>query len=146
MLIALVLAAATLVSPAAGAQQDAPALRFRIVAHATVPATSLTREEASAIFMLRTRAWPDGTPIVPFDQPARSAVRERFTAGVHGKSVAYVTRYWHRLIFSGRGLPPRELPNDAAVLELVSRTPGGIGYVGPTGALPAGVKEIAVTP
>ncbi len=146
MLPAYVLAAAMLLLPAAGAQQGETPAPFRLVAHAAVPARSLARKEVSAIFMLRTRAWPGGTPIVPVDQPARAAVRERFTEAVHGKSVAYVTRYWHRLIFSGRGLPPRELPDDAAVLDFVSRTPGAIGYVDAAASLPAGVKSIAVTP
>jgi hypothetical protein len=145
MLPALVLAAAMLLLPASGVQQGTPA-RFRVVAHAAVPASPLARSEISAIFMLRTRAWRDGSPIVPVDQPARAAARERFSEAVHGKSVAYVTRYWHRVIFSGRGIPPRELPNDAAVLDFVRRTPGAIGYVDAATPLPAGVKEIAVTP
>lgn len=146
MTSALVLAAATLLLPAPGAQQAGGPPPFRVVAHAATAANPVRNGELSAIFMRRVRAWPDGTPIVPVDQPPRSAARERFSEAVHGKSVAYVTRYWHRLIFSGRGIPPRELPDDAAVLDFVSRTPGAIGYVGAAAALPSGVTEIAVMP
>ncbi|HEY0592583.1 MAG TPA: phosphate ABC transporter substrate-binding protein [Thermoanaerobaculia bacterium] len=146
MISALLLAAATLLVPAAGAPQAGGPPQFRVVAHGATAASAVRKEDLSAIFMRRVRTWPGGTPIVPVDQPPRSAARARFTEAVHGKSVAYVTRYWQRLIFSGRGIPPRELPDDAAVLEFVRSTPGAIGYVDAAAALPPGVREIAVTP
>ena len=73
-------------------------------------------------------------------------MREEFSRAIHGKSLAYVTRYWHRVIFAGRGVPPDELASDAAVIELVKNQRGAIGYI--DGDTPPGddVKVIAVTP
>jgi ABC-type phosphate transport system substrate-binding protein len=119
---------------------------FRIVVHQNNPIASITRAELSAIFMKRRRSWRDGREIVPVDQPAGSRVRERFSRAVHGKNVAYVTRYWQRLIFSGRGIPPRQLQNDAAVLELVKNNRDAIGYVARETPPGDGVKVIPVTP
>src|ERR1044071_1208401 len=99
---------------------------FRIVVHRDNPIESITRAKLSAIYMKRTRSWGDGREIVPVDQPASSPVRERFSRSIHGKNVAYVTRYWQRLIFSGRGIPPRQLPDDAAGLGFVEGQPGGV--------------------
>ncbi|HEY0143842.1 MAG TPA: hypothetical protein VGF48_23345 [Thermoanaerobaculia bacterium] len=121
-------------------------LPFRVVVHASNPAVSVTRAELSAIFMKRTRSWPDGTEILPINHPATSPLRERFSRAVHGKSVAYVRRYWQRLIFSGRAVPPRELRSDAAVLELVRHHAEAVGYVDARTTLTDGVKAIAVTP
>jgi ABC-type phosphate transport system substrate-binding protein len=121
-------------------------LPFRVVVHASNPVVSVTRAELSAIYMKRMRSWPDGTEILPVDQPAFSRLRERFSRAVHGKSVAYVTRYWQRLIFSGRAVPPRELRSDEAVLELVRRNAEAVGYVDARTPLGEGVKAIAVTP
>lgn len=121
-------------------------LPFRVVVHASNPVVSVTRAELSAIYMKRTRSWPDGTEILPINQPAASRLRERFSRAVHGKSVAYVTRYWQRLIFSGRAVPPRELPSDAAVLELVRGNAEAVGYVDARTPLNDGVKAIAVRP
>lgn len=121
-------------------------LPFRVVVHASNPVVSVTRAELSAIYMKRTRSWPDGTEILPINQPAASRLRERFSRAVHGKSVAYATRYWQRLIFSGRAVPPRELQSDAAVLELVRANAEAVGYVDARTPLNDGVKAIVVRP
>lgn len=143
MLSELVLVATMFVS-AADALQPRPGAPFHVVAHPTVAASSLSRAELSAIFMRRRRSWRDGAEIRPVEPSPRSRVRERFSHAVHGKSVAFVTRYWHRVIFAGRGVPPEELPNDAAILEYVKTHRGAIGYVEtPPGD---GVKTLTVTP
>ena len=114
---------------------------FRVVVNGNNPIASITRAELSAIYMKRTKSWSGGREITAVEQ---SHLREEFSRAVHGKSVAYVTRYWQRLIFSGRGLPPRQLPNDAAVLDFVKGNPGAIGYIS-RGTPADGVKAIAVT-
>ncbi|HEX7154066.1 MAG TPA: hypothetical protein VF618_21445 [Thermoanaerobaculia bacterium] len=119
---------------------------YRVVVHVSNPVGSLTRAELSAIYMKRTRSWRDGTAILPVDQRRDSRLRERFSRAVHGKSVAYVTRYWQRLIFSGRAVPPRVLRSDAAVLDFVQRHAEAVGYVDARTPLNGGVKAIAVTP
>lgn len=119
---------------------------FWVVVHASNPVTSLSRAELSAIYLKRMRSWPDGREIVPVGRPATSRVRERFSRAVHGKSVAYVTRYWQRLIFSGRAIPPRELRSDAAVLDFVRGNAEAIGYVDGGTPVGEGVKVIAVRP
>ena len=118
---------------------------FNVIVHRDNPIASITRAELSAIYMKRTRSWAGGREIVPVDQPAASPVRERFSRAVHGKNAAYVTRYWQRLIFSGRGIPPRQLQNDAAVLELVRKSRNAIGYIGRETPPGDGVKVLPVT-
>ena len=130
----------------ATAEVHADDAAFRIVVHPSNPLESITRAELSAIYMKRTRSWRDGREIVPVDQPASSPVREHFSRSILGKSVAYVTRYWQRLIFSGRGIPPRQLQNDAAVLELVKNSREAIGYVARDTPPGDGVKVLEVVP
>jgi len=119
---------------------------FQVVVHRSSPIASITRAELSAIYMKRTRSWSDGREIVPVDQPAGAPVREHFSRAVHGKNVAYVTRYWQRLIFSGRGIPPRQMKNDAAVLALVRNSRDAIGYIARDTPPGDGVRVLAVTP
>lgn len=115
-------------------------LPFRVVVHRSSAIESISRAELSAIFLKRTKSW------TPVDKPATSRVREEFSRAIHGKSVAYVTRYWQRLLFSGRALPPRQLPNDAAVLAFVRTNRNAIGYIDHDTPPGDGVKVIAVTP
>jgi ABC-type phosphate transport system substrate-binding protein len=144
MLAPLVLVAAILLSPGGG-QPLSGDFSFRVVVNKANPVSSLTRAELSAIFMRRVRSWPDGTEIRPVDHRVEARVRERFSRAVHGKSVAYVIRYWQRLVFAGRGLPPPEVRSAAAVLRLVSAHRGAIGYVDDGTPIAGELKVIEVT-
>ncbi len=146
MLGRLILVTMTMVAAAAAQSPSADPPPFQVIVARANPVSSISRAGLSSVFMKRTRTWPDGLPIVPVDQPATSRTRELFSRSVHGKSVAYVTRYWHRLIFSGRGIPPIEMPSDAAVIEFVRANRGAIGYVDRRTAAGDDVRVIAVTP
>jgi ABC-type phosphate transport system substrate-binding protein len=138
LVITILVSAADLVQP----RVDVP---FQVIVHRSNAVSSLSRAELSAIFMRRTRSWPDRTEVRPVEPPARSRVREQFSRAIHGKSVAYVTRYWHRVIFAGRGVPPEELASDEAVIELVKTHRGAIGYIARETQPGDGVKVLAVT-
>ena len=141
----LALLVALLVSPAA-APGGTSELPVRVVVNSANPVTSIRRSDLSAIFMKRVQRWSDGTEITAIEPPPTSPAREHFSRIIHGKSVAYVTRYWHRVIFSGRGVPPREARSDRAVMEMVRSRPGAIGYVDRTTPAVDGVRVIVVLP
>ena len=108
---------------------------IQVIVNRESAVSSMPRAEVSAIFMKRVKAWE------PVEQ---AALREAFSKQIHGKSGAYVRRYWQRLIFAGRAIPPRELPSDEAVVQFVKSNRGAIGYVS-SGAAVDNVKVIAVT-
>ena len=144
MLGPLVLVAAILLSP--GDARPSPRdLSFRVVVNKANPVSSLTRAQLSAIFMRRVRSWPDGTEIRPVDHRVEARVRERFSRDVHGKNVAYVIRYWQRLTFAGRGIPPPVMQSGTAVVELVSANRGAIGYIDATTPIAGDLKVLEVT-
>ena len=143
MLSELALALLLMVT-AADAPSGALDLPFAVIVHRSNPRTSIARAELSAIYMKRTRSWRGGAQILPIDHLARTRIREDFSRTIHGKSVAYVTRYWQRVIFAGRGIPPPELKSDAAVVDFVKNNRGAIGYVD-RGTAVADVKVLPVT-
>lgn len=142
MLCVLAFLAMAVVPAGDAAQAELP---FHVIVHRSNPVTSIHRADLSAIFTKRTRSWRDGTEVLPVDQRTKSRIRERFSHAIHGKSVAYVTRYWQRLIFAGRGIPPAEAENDAAVIEAVRAHRGAIGYIARDTPIAADVKILPVT-
>src|SRR5688500_15915464 len=88
---------------------------IHVIVNRSNPVSELTRAEVSAIFMKRIRSWRDGSEILAVDQSSRPALREAFSREIHEKNTAFVSRYWQRLIFAGRGIPPPELPSDEDV-------------------------------
>ena len=145
MLRRLVLVTLTVVA-AVAAQTPSVEPPFVVIVPSSNPILSISRADLSAIFMRKTRTWRDGSQIIPVDQPATSRAREVFSRSVHGKTVAFVTRYWHRLIFSGRGIPPIEVGSNAAVIEFVKTNRGAIGYIDRQAAAGNDVKVVPVTP
>ena len=120
-------------------------VEFRVIVHATNPVDSLPRQDAAKMFRRQVRRWKDwpGEPRVePVDQKVSAPVRVSFTRSVHGRSLQRLQSYWHRQIFTGRGVPPPIRDSDQEVIEFVERMTGGIGYIRASTALPDTVKEL----
>lgn len=132
------LAAALAVLPAAALAAD-----FVLVANPSVSASSVSRAEASRMFLRTQTAWPEGGHVKPVDQAKASPVRDAFSREVLGKSIGQVEQYWTQAIFSGRAVPPVEKRSDADVVAYVRETPGAIGYVSAS-ASTDGVKRLSL--
>lgn len=57
------------------------------------------------------------------------AIRSEFDEKGAGRASAQLKAYWSKLVFTGKGTPPAELANEAAVLSHVAANPDAIGYV-----------------
>lgn len=101
------------------------------VVSANSPVTALSSTQVADIFLGRSTRFPDGTQAVPIDQGEDSPVRERFYSQFTGKSPAQVKAHWSKIIFTGRGQPPRQVPSGAEVKKMVAANPNAIGYIDP---------------
>jgi ABC-type phosphate transport system substrate-binding protein len=106
---------------------DAPVLR--VIVHPEVAATKVDRKFVTDAFLKKRTRWGDDQLIRPVDLGASSSVRRRFSDDILGRSIDAVRRYWNQQVFSGRGVPPPQVENEAAVVEYVLTHPGAIGYV-----------------
>ena len=95
-----------------------------VIVSASNPNATLDQATVSKIFLGKTKSFPDGTQAVPVDQN-----EEAFNNSVLGKSDSQLKSYWSRLIFTGKGTPPKPSGDDAAVKALVSSNPNIIGYI-----------------
>ncbi len=100
-----------------------------VVVSAKSAATALTAEQASDIFLGRATTLPGAGAAVPVDQSEGAASRDVFYQKATGKSAAQVKAYWSKQIFSGKGTPPKDGGNDAAVKALVAANPTMVGYI-----------------
>jgi hypothetical protein len=63
------------------------------------------------------------------DQPVGSAIYVEFYKKATGRDLAQVKAIWSRILFNGRGLPPKQLPDSAAVKQAVAANPDTVGYI-----------------
>jgi hypothetical protein len=84
-----------------------------------------------------------GRKVVPFNHPARTAVRTLFDKRVLGMSPEEVARYWVDQRIRGNARPPRTVPRTDLLIKVVSQFPGAISYVA-VGDLDTSVRALAV--
>jgi ABC-type phosphate transport system substrate-binding protein len=142
--VSLLALLAALVLPLPAAAQGG-AGRFVVIVHPSNPEESLSRAELERFFMKRVTTWQDGTPIEPVDLAATSSVREAWSEEILGKRVSEVQSHWNRMIFSGRGLPPRIEESESDAASYVRAHRGAVAYVSP-GASLRDVKVLRITP
>jgi ABC-type phosphate transport system substrate-binding protein len=114
-----------------------------IFTHKAGAAEILSRDELRPIFQTRINSWPDGTPATPFNLPSADPLRRGFDAAVLGLDPDSVVRYWIDRKIRGGPRPPQIAPTGSAMIKIVSKTPGAIGYADGTAALDANVKVVA---
>ena len=113
----------------AAPQGESAAQDVVAVVSAKSPVTSLSAAQLADIFLGKTARFPDGTPAVPIDLADDSPMRERFYARYTGKSPAQLKAHWAKIIFTGRGQPPRQVAGSAEAKKAVADDPQAIGYL-----------------
>lgn len=123
--VATTLAAALLFLFSAGAQAG----ELVVIVSARSPVEAMRPDQVAAIFLGQSARFPDGTVATPIDQPIGSSQRDGFYQRVAGKTPALLKAWWSKMVFTGRGQPPREQAGNAAVRQAVASAPGAIGYI-----------------
>lgn len=90
---------------------------------------SLAEDDISRIFLGKSKSFPSGGQAVPLNQNEGAAARDKFNEAVCKKNASQYKAYWSQLVFTGKGTPPKDVGDDAAVKAQVAANPGAIGYV-----------------
>ncbi|HWL62509.1 MAG TPA: hypothetical protein VNQ32_06920 [Steroidobacteraceae bacterium] len=122
--------------------RPAAATDYYIVVSESNATRTLSGQEVLHIFMGRTRSFPDGVPATRYEL-ADATQRAGFYRTLADMSLAQVTSYWARLMFSGRNLPPQQVQGEAALLEKVRRDPHAITWLPAQSSAP-GVRTVLV--
>lgn len=110
-----------------------------LVVHKDNPANRLTLAEVRGIFLGRKVFWENGESIEVLLQKT-GETHQDFSQNTLGKSPRQLSMYWKRILFSGEGIPPREIDGDARMLEQIAANSKAIGYVD------SGIKDDRVKP
>ncbi|WP_017460335.1 hypothetical protein [Dyella ginsengisoli] len=116
-----------------------------VIVSAHSNASSMSKDDVSALYLGRTQNLPGGGKAKLYDLPDGNAGRDAFYTAATGKSASQVKAVWSRLVFSGRAVPPTEVHDDAAMVKAVAADPQAVGYVA-SGAANGSVKVVAHLP
>jgi ABC-type phosphate transport system substrate-binding protein len=93
------------------------------------PNSAMDQTTVSKIFLGKAKSFPDGSQALPVDQDEGRKAREAFNTSILGKSDSQLKSYWSRLIFTGKGTPPKQSGTDMEIKTLVANNPNIIGYI-----------------
>jgi ABC-type phosphate transport system substrate-binding protein len=114
-----------------------------VIVSAKNPITALRADQVADIFLGKAGTFPTGAPAVPIDAPESHPIRGEFYATLVGKTGAQLRAHWSKLIFTGKGQPPRVMANSESIKKLVADHPQLIGYVDRS-AVDSSVKVVIV--
>lgn len=86
-------------------------------------AAALTKDQVADIYLGKSQA------ATPLDLSESSPLRAEFYKKATGRDLAQVKSVWSRVVFTGKGQPPKELPDAAAVKKAVASDAKLIGYI-----------------
>ena len=94
-----------------------------IVVIGNLSAPSMTKDEIIQLFLGKSHA------MKPLDRSNSDPIKALFYQKLSGQDLSQVKATWTRLIFTGKALPPKELPDAEAVRKAVAADEKAIGYI-----------------
>ncbi|MES2116121.1 MAG: hypothetical protein V4578_13280 [Pseudomonadota bacterium] len=94
-----------------------------VIVNKANPATRMFSEQASQFFLGKS------TMFTPVDQAEGSPIRADFYHKAADKDPAQVKAIWSKIVFTGKGTPPKEYSSNAEVKKAVAADPKAIGYI-----------------
>ena len=93
------------------------------------PLTGLNKKQLSNIFLGKSSQFPGGGRAEPINMKEGAPDRKEFYSVYIGKSPAQIKQHWSKMIFTGRGQPPREVKSGDELKVLLAENRSTIAYV-----------------
>ncbi len=100
-----------------------------IICNPSVSITGIDVNTASNIFLGKSDDLGGGIKVKPIEHEEGNDVKIQFHKAVTKKSAAQLKSYWSRLLFTGKGKPPKEVFDDDEAKELIANDPSLISYI-----------------
>lgn len=99
-----------------------------IIANKASSLTAVQTSDIQRVYLGKTKKI-NGTEVSPINQANNKNLSDTFNKTVLNKTSNQVKAYWSKLIFTGKGTPPKELNNDIEVINAVRNDVNAIGYI-----------------
>lgn len=114
-----------------------------VIVNPANPMKEISQTQLVAIYMGKMTSFEGNGAIRPVDYMDSSDLKKDFYERFLDKDIEKIKRYWVKIIFSGRGSPPKALDKPSDVLGFVAENDGGIGYI-PKEMVDGRVKELVL--
>lgn len=91
--------------------------------------SKISELDIERLFLAKIESFSDGKKAIAVDQNGSSAIRNQFIKVVLKRSPRQLNAYYAKLLFTGKGTPPKPVGDDAEIIEKVANNIEMIGYV-----------------
>jgi ABC-type phosphate transport system substrate-binding protein len=120
----------------------ARAADYQFIAHPDTSTSTLSKEDAKNILLGSKGKWDNGT-VIKLAILTGGPTHDKVINDITSRTADQFDKYWKKQVFTGKGVMPEAMADDAAMVAYVARTPGAFGYVS-AGARTDGVKVLTV--
>ncbi len=99
-----------------------------VITNSTVGMDSMPKDELKKIFLGKKIKWSDDMRI-KVTALKKGEVHKEFVKMYTKKSTSQFKNYWKNMIFTGKGMPPKQFETESELIDYVSTTDGAIGYI-----------------
>ncbi len=89
---------------------------------------TLTDSDIKNLFTGRQKSFPDGSPAIILNLPSGDPTQSAFNTNALGRSDAQLKAFWSKMMFTGKGNPPKEVEN-SQMLQLIAENPSMVGVI-----------------
>jgi ABC-type phosphate transport system substrate-binding protein len=100
-----------------------------VIVNKNAKVETLDKEQIADIYLGKSPTLPNGEQVIAIDYNENIPLRDTFHSATTGKTQSQLKAYWSRLLFSGKGTPPKEVDDEASMKKLVADNPSIIGYI-----------------
>lgn len=115
---------------------------YQVIAHPQAGVSSLSKDDVKAILLGTKGKWDNGT-VIKIAVLAGGAAHEKIINDLTARSADQFDKYWKKQVFTGKGVMPETMADEAAMVAFVAKTPGAFGYVSAS-VKADGVKVLAL--
>jgi len=113
-----------------------------VIVHPSNQISEMDRDTIMQIFLGKITAFPNGERAIPVVLKRGVDPRGSFNKDVLNKTENQYKAYWAKQVFTGKGIPPKEMDDAGSVTKLIASNPNLVGYID-ISAVTDGVKVVA---
>jgi ABC-type phosphate transport system substrate-binding protein len=99
-----------------------------VVVNNSVELDSLSTSKLLEIFTLNDITWDDGENITVVEQKGNDFSKEKFYSYIE-LDQNLIKKIRLKKLFTGKARPPKSVSNGGEIIEMISKTPGSVGYI-----------------
>ena len=89
---------------------------------------NISKKELSKIFLAKTKRLPSGDRAIPVEN-TNKVYQSKFYKIVSNKNEKQLKKYWAKMIFTGRGQPPKKINSINEVIAFIQNNKNAISYI-----------------